>query len=211
MKTLKITIVLTIALGLGLMLQSPSFAAVSSGAITVEATIPLLTQALNVTMVAIDPVTNTGWTTPVTTMQGFGGITPNFTDNILNAGRYYVVDVGAVDNSGTEWYITHTKSSIKRGVTTDNLDNNVNVSFMKTTKNPATGLTTDTLLFKKAFVDSAVTSSTALSKTVLSGGWLRIYYGIATGVAADAPNTLPVPLDKRNGTYSGSVTITLSP
>lgn len=220
MKTLKITIVLTIALGIGLMLQSPSFAAISTGAMTVSADVPLLTQALNVRIypVSVDVNGVETWGSAVGNMSGFGGIAPNFTYNIFLAAKYYAVDVSVTDNSGNEWYITHAISSIKRGATTDNLDYNTNVAFSKVTKSPTdpTDPTkdVDTLLpvGKKAFAESAVTSSTALSKTALGGGWLRIRYGIATGEATkDATNAKPIGLDKRNGTYSGSVTITLSP
>lgn len=206
MKFLRTMIVLAFVLSL----VSPCFAFKSSGAITVSAVIPTLSQALSVSITPVNPDNDQWDSATVTNMSGFGGLSVDTVNNIWTAGRYYAVDVGVTDNSGTTWYLNHAVSSIRRGATSDTLDYNVNVSMVKITKSGTTE--TETPIQKKVFAESAVTSTTMLNKTALSGGWLRIYYGVATGeTAKDAPNAVPILLDRQAGTYTGSVTITLSP
>jgi len=209
MKTLKILIVLAFACSL----VSPCFASLTTGAITVSATIPTLIQAMNVAITPVTPATGGDiWdSSTVANMSGFSGLTVDPVNKIWKAGKYYAMDVAVVDNSGASWYLNHTIVSIKRGATVDNLDYNVNVAMVKVVKG-ATGIESETSIQKKPFGDSAVTNNALLSKAALSGGWLRIYYGIATGdVAKDAPGTSPILLDKQAGTYTGSVTLTLYP
>jgi hypothetical protein len=73
-----------------------------------------------------------------------------------------------------------------------------------------TSSTVATQLQKVSYGNS---NNVAYTKAQLSGGWLRIYYGVGTGDPADpdAPGVTPIGLDTAAGTYNGSITITLTP
>ena len=173
----------------------------TSQTVNVNASIPTISGGLTVT---VSKVIGTTWTTD--TAINFGTLALDSVNNIFAPvdKRYYSVDVGVVDNSGTVWTITHTRSSFKKDAT-NNLDSNVNVTFVK-----QTSASVGTDLKKVSFNDS---NNVAYTKTQLSGGWLRLYYGIGTGNPAkpDATGVLPIGLDKPAGAYAGSVTITLTP
>jgi hypothetical protein len=172
--------------------------AATNQTININTTIPTMTGGLNVT---ISRVTGTVWT-PATSIS-FGALTWDPLNSIFLPDSYYAVDIGVLDNSGAVWTVTHTRTSLAG--TGTNLDNKVNVAFVKQTSS-----TTSQELQKVSYQDS---QGIAYTKTTLSGGWLRIYYGIGTGDPAnpDAPGVTPISLDSQAGTYSGTVTITLTP
>ncbi|MFA6129858.1 MAG: hypothetical protein WC731_02615 [Candidatus Omnitrophota bacterium] len=172
--------------------------AAASQTVTVNATVPTMTGGLTVT---VSKVTGTVWTTASTI--SFGTLTWDSINKIFLPASYYAVDVGVTDNSGTVWTLTHTRVSLQKDAT-NNLNGKVNVSFNKQTSS-----TVSTELAKYSFGNS---QNIAYTKTQLSGGWLRIYYGIGTGEAGkDATGVTPIGLDTPAGTYIGSVTITLTP
>jgi hypothetical protein len=171
--------------------------AAASQTVTVNATIPTMTGGLSVT---VSKVTGTVWT--AATSIAFGTLVWDTVNNIFLPASYYAVDIGVTDNSGTAWTITHTRANLANG--TNNLNNKVNVSFNKQTSS-----TVATELQKVSYANS---NSIAYTKAQLSGGWLRIYYGVGTGEAGkDATGVTPIGLDTPAGTYTGSVTITLTP
>ena len=173
----------------------------SSQTVNVNAVVPLVSGGLTV---GISRIVSDVWT--ATTSINFGTLALDPTYNIFlpSDGRYYAVDVGVADNSGTVWTVTHTRSSLKKDAT-NNLDSNVNVTFVK-----QTSATVGTQLQKVSFGSS---NAKAYTKTQLAGGWLRMYYGIGAGdpLDPDATGVTPITLDKAAGTYAGSVTITLTP
>lgn len=171
----------------------------TSQTVNVNATIPTMTGGLTVT---VSKVVGTTWT-PATSIS-FGTLAWDPTNHIFLPNCYYAADIGVVDNSGTVWTVTHTRTSLA-GSAGGNLDNKVNVSFNKQTDD-----THGTELQKVSYGNS---QSIAYTKTQLSGGWLRIYYGVGTGDPAhpDAPGVTPIGLDTPAGTYNGTVTITLTP
>jgi hypothetical protein len=175
--------------------------AAASQTVNVNAVVPTVSGGLTVTVSKV-----IGTTLTTDTAINFGTLALDATTNIFKPadGRYYAVDVGVKDNSGTIWTITHTRNSFKKDAT-NNLDSNVNVSFVK-----QTSASVGTVLQKVSFNNS---NNVAYTKTQLSGGWLRLYYGIASGDPAkpDATGVTPIGLDKPAGTYAGSVTITLTP
>lgn len=170
-----------------------------SQTVTVNATVPTVTGGLTVD---ISKVTGTVWT-PGQTLINFGTLVYDPLTNIFLPDSYYAVDIGVTDNSGTAWTVTHTRNSLVSGA--NNLDSKVNVAFNKQTSS-----TVGTELSKFSFGDS---NAKAFTKAMLLGGWLRIYYGIGTGDPAkpDASGVTPIGLDTPAGTYTGSVTITLTP
>ena len=177
----------------------------SSQTVNVNATVPTMTGGLTVN---VSKVTGDVWT--AATSVSFGTLVwhpENGTDgkplNIFLPDSYYAIDVGVVDNSGTAWTVTHTRTFLANGG--NNLNNKVNVSFNKQTSS-----TVGTELQKVSYGNS---NSIAYTKSQLAGGWLRIYYGIGTGDPAkpDATGVTPIGLDTAAGTYAGTVTITLTP
>jgi hypothetical protein len=188
-------------------------ASVSAPAITVNATVPTVTGGLSVSLSQItgeDPVTHLGGVWTAATSMSFGTLVwhpENGTNgkplNIFLPTSYYAVDIGVSDNTGTDWRVTQARASMVRSAG-GNIDDKVNVTFSK-----QTSATVSAWQDKFTFGESA---GKVYTKAQLAGGWLRIYYGIATGEAGrDAANATPIGLDTPAGTYQGSVTITLSP
>jgi hypothetical protein len=175
--------------------------AAQSQTVNVSATVPAVSQGLSV---AISKVTGTTWAKDQTAIN-FGNLILDPVNHIFLPDSYFAVDIGVTDNSATVWTLTHTRSSLAG--TSGNLDSKVNVTFVKQT----TG-TTNPELRKVSYANS---NSVSHTKTQLAGGWLRIYYGIGTGDTTpgkeDATGVTPIGLDTPAGTYSGTVTITLTP
>ena len=174
--------------------------------ITVNATIPPMTNGLTV---GISKVTGTGtaavWA-PNQTSISFGTLVWNTTYHIFLPVSYFAVDIGVTDNTTTAWTVTHTRADLAGQGT--NLNNKVNVAFTKETD--PTGKIAGTKLQKVSF---AASQSIGYTKAQLAGGWLRIYYGMGAADPADpdATGVTPIGLDTPAGTYTGSVTITLTP
>lgn len=148
--------------------------------------------------VTVSKIVGATWTDA--TSMDFGNLTFDTVNKIFTAACYFSVDVG-INSNQAAWTITHTRTSLING--TDNLDKNVNVTFMK-----QTSATAGTQLDKLSYADS---NNKAYTKTALSGGWLRVYYGIATGDGKDAPNTEVIGATQTYGNYAGQVTLTLTP
>ena len=166
--------------------------------VNVTASIPVMSGGLSAT---VNKIVGTTWT-PATAIS-FGTLVWDSVNSIFLPPMYYAIDVGVVDNSGTAWTVTHTRTSLANG--SANLNDKVNVSFNKQTDS----LTSTNL----KYVSYGNSSNVSYTKAALSGGWLRIYYGIGTGDPdkLDAPGVTPIGLDAASGNYTGTVTITLTP
>ena len=83
----------------------------------------------------------------------------------------------------------------------------MNVTFVQQTPDPNNASTLQ-------YISYASSNNVSYTKTQIgTGNWLRIYYGIGTGdpLKPDATGVTPIGADKPAGTYTGSVTITLTP
>jgi hypothetical protein len=193
---IRVMVIMALAVAVG----ANCFAAASK-TINVTAAVPTVAGSFTVTISKVRASDNqfvdSGPNLPI----AFGTLSVDTTNNIYKADYYYAVDVGVVDNTSTAWTVTHTRTSLQKDSST-NLNMNVNVTFMKQTSS-----TTGTQLDKVVYNAS---NSKSFTKAQLSGGWLRVYYGIATG-KGDAPNAVPIPLSQTAGTYSGTVTLSLAP
>ena len=110
-----------------------------------------------------------------------------------------------VTSNHASWTVTHTRTDFIRSGGTENLNNNVNVTFVKVDNTTAA----ETQL-SGGFVSYASSNSKVVASSELTGARLRIYYGIATG-SGDAPGVAVIPASQASGAYSGTVTLTLSP
>lgn len=173
----------------------PSAFAGDSETFNISATINSMSQ-LNVDISRIDLPGET-WN-PGQASVNFGTLAWDSVNNIFTANNYYAVDVGIIHNLGS-WTVQHSSTSLTNG--TDDLDNNVNVIFM----NQASS-TTGTQLDKLSYASADGQSYTNSDIT----GWLRIYYGIATG-SGDATGVVPIGVAKSTGTYTGAITLTVTP
>jgi len=162
--------------------------------VTVKANIPQM-NSLSVTVSRIT-ASNDDWNSA--TSMDFGTLNFDNVNHIFRSNYYYAIDVGANTNAAN-WTLTHTRSSITNG--SANLNDKVNVSFVKQIND-----TTDIPLDKLSYQNS---HNKSYSKANLSGGWLRIYYGLGTGLD-DAPGVTPIGSDTPYGNYQGSVTLTLT-
>lgn len=172
-----------------------AWAALVAGPITVNVGVPEMSGAVTV---SISKVTGTDWLKNQTSIS-FGELVWDVANNHFGATSYYVMDVGVADNTA-DWSVAHTRVSLANG--TNNLDDKVNVTFVKQTSDTAS-----TPLDKLSFGNS---NNVSYTKAQLAGGWLRISYGVGTGLG-DAPGVTAIGLDTPALTYTGSVTITLTP
>jgi len=134
-------------------------------------------------------------------------------------GFYYAVDVSVLDNKHTTWTITHNVTSFNGAVAGSNLNYNVNVGFDKVIAGTGGANDTDKNIVKKVFANSnGVTITKAQLMDGTKQGWLRIYYGLATGkttdknpdCSVDATGALPILSSQSPGEYRSKVTLTLS-
>jgi hypothetical protein len=158
--------------------------------------------------VALSRVASKGATpTPVSDLIGtgmdFGTLTEDPTDHNFRSPVYFFIDAPVVSNK-TGWTITHTATDFANSAG-NNLNANTNVTFMKAVTGGETALASGGLI-------SYATAKTraAIAQSELTGGWLRIYYGIAQG-SGDASGVSVITTAKPTGSYVGTVTLTLSP
>ncbi len=118
-------------------------------------------------------------------------------NKIFRSSVYYVVDIGVACNKG-DWSLVHEPGSIT-GPNGATLDSNINVTFVNMTRSGR-----EEVIKKLVYGRSRM----EFSSHVIRSGWLRIYYGIASGVE-DAPGARPIGLNKPAGSYVGMVTLTL--
>lgn len=131
----------------------------------------------------------------------FGSLVRDNTNNIFKSSDngYYCLDVGVISNVSS-WTLTHAVTSITNG--TDNLNNKINVTFMNQ-QNAAAAT-------QLSRVSYSASNGVAITKSqISSGGWLRIYYGLATG-SGDGAGISVIPLTQAGGAYGGNIILTLA-
>jgi hypothetical protein len=158
--------------------------------------------------VALSRVASAGATpTLVSDLTGtgmdFGSLIQDPTDHNFRTPVYFYIDAPVVSNK-TGWTITHSATDFALDGT-NNLNANTNVTFVKATSSGETALASGGLI-------SYATAKTraAIAQAELTGGWLRIYYGLAQG-SGDASGVSVITTAKPVGAYTGTVTLTLSP
>lgn len=155
--------------------------------------------------VALNKVIGSSWTS-VSDLAGvgmdFGSLTKG-ADNVFRSDAYFVVDAPVISNRPT-WFITHTRTDFAKDAT-NNLNGNVNVKFVKVdnTTNAETQLS-------GGYVSYASSNSKVVNSSDITNSRLRIYYSIAGG-SGDASGVTVITTAKPSGSYSGTVTLTLSP
>lgn len=145
--------------------------------------------------------------TPVSDLTGVGmdfGTLVKGADNVFRSDSFFFIDAPVISNR-SGWSITHTRTNFANALGTDNLNSNTNVKFVKVDG----GTNVETQL-ASGFVSYENSNAKIVSNTDVANGWLRIYYSIAGG-SADAPGVNVITTAKPIGTYTGTVTLTLSP
>ena len=208
-------IVLILAVAMALAFQAMTLAAEES--VMVSANVPTLSGLMEISISSIDPgadpdsPSDDTWTPQTDTSSiDFGTLTRDKDNKIFVGSNFFAVDVAVVDNTGRGWTLSHTTTPI--AYQSEKLDDHINVAFSKVTP-PLIKGGSDTDTPKDAYVYSE-SNNVQYNKDDLdgaTGGWLRIYYGIATGGDGDAPNATPIPQYQLAGQYTGGVTITLTP
>lgn len=134
----------------------------------------------------------------------FGTLTKG-ADNNFRSATYFFVDAPVISNK-TGWTITHTATDFAKD-TSNNLNGNTNVTFMKVNNTTSE----ETALASNSYISYATAKTrAAITQSELTGGRLRIYYGLATG-SGDATGVSVITTTKPTGLYQGTVTLTLSP
>ncbi len=184
-----------VCLILTLALTSVCFAATESKVVEVKAYVPQQSGLV----ISVSKIAGTTWTTGQTNID-FGSLIFDTQNNIFMGTSYYAVDVG-INSNAADWQIKHEVTPITNG--TETLDENINVVFVKQLDDYNA-----TELRKVNFAES---NGATFFKNQLAGGWLRIYYGLATGEPGkDAANSKPIVATKTFGNYQGTVKITLT-
>lgn len=132
----------------------------------------------------------------------------DFTDSF-----YFALDVGVIASSTAKWQIKHSPTSIQSG--SADLNDNINVVYAWVQKKGNSSA--DFLIDRKSFGSSFKIIDSDDPKRPGPNSWLRIYYGIASGVkegnaegrSPDAPGVVPISIDKPPGRYFGKITLTL--
>jgi hypothetical protein len=192
---MKVNFHLFVAVMFVLAILVSAFAQVSTPSIPVTASIG----GQNSINVTINRIVNTTWTTA--SSIAFGLLSYNSTNRIFTAPAYYALDVNIASNAAN-WTVTHTANTIGDGLG-NNLDSNINVGFVR-----QTGNTTFTNL-TNGYVSYSNSTAKSYTSSALSGGWLRIYYGLGTG-SGDYAGVTPITTAKPAGNYTGSVVLTLT-
>ncbi len=150
--------------------------------------------------IGISKIVGNEWT-PVQEIT-FSDLRYDDENSIFVCGYYYAVDVGVLANT-SDWTLSYSATSIV-GPNGYKLDKHINVIFLKQYSD-----TQSELITKVTYGDALGTMT--LSKSDLNGGWLRIYYGLATGDrTVDAPGAEPITTNVPAGEYSGTITLTLT-
>ncbi len=171
-----------------------SFAA-DAQLLTPKADIPP-TSALNV---SVSKIVGNTWTTGQSSID-FGTLFYKFEYKSFISACYYAIDVG-VSSNALNWQVKHETTSMSNG--SETMDENINVVFMKQLD--------DRNAIELLKVNFAESNGKVFNKSQLTDGWLRIYYGVATGKAGDdAPNAKPIGASKTFGNYQGTVKITMT-
>jgi len=184
-------------IGLSLIIISFTFicrAESFSKTVNITATIPSM-NGLSVGISKIDA--DTGKWYPNQSSIDFGILHFDDTYKIFRADCYYAVDVG-VDTNAASWTIEHNAGTITDGKG-HYLDDNINVTFMQQLDD-----TNANELGRYKYSNS----TRSFVKSQISPGWLRIYYGVATGNPDDPAEV--ITMSKPAGTYTGTITITLT-
>jgi len=212
---------LILTLAMVLALQTMVIAAEKS--IAVAAKVPELSGIMEVTISAVDAKDATNadddvWT-PGQNSISFGTLTRDVKNKIFTASNYYAVDVAVLDNTGKGWTLTHTVMPVGlyRVSRSINLDESINVAFAKVMKPRGATKTTEVDLSKGNYLASNNVQFNRATLEGNKGGWLRIYYGIATGnkdgsggLSVDPEGSFPIAQYQHAGTYVGRVTLTLA-
>jgi len=144
----------------------------------------------------------------VTDLTGVGmdfGILTKGADNNFRSSAFFFVDAPVISNK-TGWTITHTATDFAKDAS-NNLNDNANCTFMKV-DNTTSG---ETPLASGSLISyTAAKTRVPITQAELTGGRLRIYYGLANG-SGDAPGVSVITTAKATGLYQGTVTLTLSP
>ena len=174
-----------------------AYAYTTSKNVVIKAQIPSQ-EGLSVAISRIDK--NNNWHTVDEIF--FNSLHYNSDYGIFLSDDYYAVDVGVLSNAA-DWTLSYSATSVV-GPNNYKLDKHINVTFVK-----QMGDNEAQELAKATYADAL--GPLSLNKADLQGGWLRIYYGIATGdQQTDAPGAEPITTDVPAGLYSGTITLTLT-
>jgi len=192
--TLKATGIFIVLMGLA----SLTFAQVTEGPYEVKASIGV-ENTLSVNIVRV-----IGTTESTASSIDFGQLNLDITQGIYTADRFYIAYVGVTSNASS-WTLSHAHSTcVNQSDATEDLDSNIKVTFADAWDTPTPG---ETIITggERSFANSDVTIG-----GLPAGHYLKTYYGIV-GTADPSIGVTPIPSTKAPGTYSGSVTFTLTP
>ena len=190
------------------MVMQAGMVSAATRSFTVSASVPLAT-GVSMNAASVNAATNafTALASNATTMS-FDTMTYNSTYGYWAPDHYFAVDVGTVGGSGNlTTVVTYTEGTNQNSATGGHgLGYKGVATFQKVTLSG--GVTSETTIAahgKKKFID--LTGETVTPAQV-SGGWLRVYLGIATGAAGEPTGAeLFTNLD-HSGAYTGTITFT---
>ena len=208
---MKLTLVRVIVLAvLVIWLSAAVFPALAT-TYNVNITLPSfpLQSELKVFDVVEDPIPE--WT-QVGSMQ-FGKLTLDFTNKIFRANHYHVIDAIVRGNTQSNWSVTVENQTFDKLMSPGvSLGEHVVVQFCRAYMTGVGDETDDEPIIPAVAYSACASRSFDKSTYFLSGGWLRIYYGFATGqYPLQEGGAVPPGLaDTQAGAYSGNVLVTFN-
>lgn len=173
-------------------------AAADAKTTTMTANVPAITPTLNIAIYDIWP--GQSWD-PGAYSLDFGTLILDNANRTWKADHYHAIDAAVTGNTANTWDLTLRGDSIRNAAGDVNLDNNINVKFVKVMGNNESEL--EYASYRTCRLGRNYT------KDQLSGGFLRVYYSIATG-SDDASGALPILEFQNGGHYEGTVQMTLT-
>ncbi len=173
---------------------------------TLTASVPTAT-GVSINAASVDATTGTFTNLASTaTTLSFDIMTYNSTYGFWSPDHYFAVDVGTTGGSGSlTTVVTYTEgANPNSGTARNGLGYKGKATFMKVT---GTGTeTTETAIAAhgiKKFVDL---TGTTVTPAQVTGGWLRVYLGIATGATGEPTGAEMFTNLDAPGTYDGTIT-----
>ena len=190
------------------MVMQTGMVSAATRSFTVSASVPAATGvSINASSVAVPSNTFTPLASNATTLS-FDTMTFNSTYGYWAPNHAFAIDVGTVGGSGNlTTVVTYVEGTNQNSATGGHgLGYKGLATFMKaTTVGTSTVESSIAAHGKKRLIDL---TGLTVTPAQVSGGWLRVYLGIATGAAGEPTGTeIFTNLDKA-GAYTGTITFT---
>jgi len=174
-------------------------------AFTVQASVPAATGvAINASSVTVAGNVFTPLSSSATLLN-FDTMTFNTQYGVWRPDHYFAIDVGTIGGGGNVTTIVTYSEGANPNGTGHGLGYKAQATFQKVTLVGGDQQESSiTAIGKKRL--GALTGGVTVTPAQITGGWLRVYLGVATGDLAEAADSEPFTNADKSGTYDGIIT-----